>query len=80
MAAKKFEKGSPEWNMFQDFWQMCQRYWIIERDNDEYWEQLVQMVDVFTKKYKDVPLAKELALGFAAAKDREAKDGTRTSS
>lgn len=35
MAAKKIVSGSEEFQMFQDFWKVCQEFWIAE-DSDEY--------------------------------------------
>lgn len=52
MASKRFEKGSEEFILFQDFWKICQSFWIPE-DNDEYWERVVEETDAFYKKYKE---------------------------
>lgn len=49
MASKKFGKGSPEWNMFQDYWKLCQEFWIPE-DTDEYWEQFIDSGNNFLEK------------------------------
>ena len=35
MASTIFPKGSDEWMMFQDFYKICQRYWLPEDFNDE---------------------------------------------
>lgn len=59
----KFQKGSKEWNMFTDYWSMCQKFWITE-DNNEYWDSLVEDSGSFYRKYKDVPLASKLVLSF----------------
>lgn len=61
MASVKFEKGSREWYMFQDYWKLCQKYWIPE-DNDKYWDDIVKESGDFMKKYRDIRLSKELAL------------------
>ena len=50
MAEVKFTKGSEEWQMFMDYWGLCQKYWKPE-PADEYWEALVVEMDVFYKKY-----------------------------
>lgn len=52
MASVKFEKGSNEWEMFLNFWQLAQKYWIPE-DSDEYWEQVLESTIEFHKKYKE---------------------------
>lgn len=62
MASKKFNKGSEEWIMFMDFWNLCQEYWEIE-DTDEYWENLVKNADIFYRKHNH-RFARELAIAF----------------
>ena len=49
MASKKFAKGSDEWMMFMDFWNLCQKFWISE-DTDEYYEQLIKENNFFGLK------------------------------
>ena len=41
MASKKFEKGSAEWQFFQDFWKFRQQYY--EADNDEEWIEQIRI-------------------------------------
>lgn len=53
MASKKFEKGSPEWMMFQDYWKLCQKFWVPE-DNERYWEQVGDGISEFFEKHKGV--------------------------
>jgi hypothetical protein len=50
MASVKFAKGSEEWQMFIDFWTLCQKYWIPE-ESDEWWENALHEIDAFAKKY-----------------------------
>ncbi len=64
MASVRFEKGSKEWLMFQDYWKLCQEFWGIE-ENDEYWDTAVRETSEFYKKYKDVVLSKYLAIAFS---------------
>lgn len=52
MAAIKFNKGSEEWQMFMDYWDLCQRYWKPE-DSDEYWQGVIDDTDRFYKKYNN---------------------------
>ena len=66
MASKKFNKGSEEWMMFTDFWNLCQKYWILE-DTDEYWESVISSTNEFYEKYNNIPLSKRLALAFIDA-------------
>lgn len=64
MAAVKFSKGSDEWLMFMDFWNLCQKYWKVEF-TDEYWEQLIRKdATDFEKKYKSIPLARHMIMAF----------------
>ena len=73
MASVKFQKGSEEWMMFQDYYKLVQKYYIPE-DTDEYWEEVVKEVDIFVKKYQaNVPLARNIALAFANTLEEELK-------
>lgn len=38
----KFEKGSAEWQLFMGLWNLCQDYWKVEPDNDDYWSHLLE--------------------------------------
>ena len=66
MASKKFAKGSDEWMMFMDFWNLCQKFWISE-DTDEYYEQLIKENNFFYEKYKHLKLSKEMETDFLQA-------------
>lgn len=69
MAEVKFLKGSEEWQMFMDYWALCQKYWEPE-DNDTYWESLTSATDDFWKKYKTT-FARELALSLVNEQERK---------
>ena len=57
MASKKFEKGSAEWQFFQDFWKFRQQYY--EADNDEEWiEQLRIAGEQIIEKYNNTTFSK----------------------
>ncbi|MBO7283824.1 MAG: hypothetical protein J6U71_02030 [Bacteroidales bacterium] len=45
-----FEKDSQEFVMFQDFWNICKKYWVLD-DTDEFWESVIEEVNLFCKKY-----------------------------
>lgn len=51
MASKKFDKSTPEWQMFQDYWKICQQYAEPEQDS-EYWSNLVKAADDFCRTYE----------------------------
>lgn len=63
MSSVKFQKGSPEWYMFQDYWKLCQKFWIPEK-NDNYWDNMVNETREFMKKYEDIALASGLAIAL----------------
>ncbi len=72
MAKAKFNKGSEEWMMFTDFWMLCQTYWEVEKQ-DEYWQSLIDKVNEFCEKYKEIPLAKQLANAIMNAQEEKYK-------
>lgn len=51
MASQKFEKGSMEWQMWRDMWELSQKFYVPEPDNDEYHEAVLRDVNQFTEKY-----------------------------
>ncbi len=63
MAAVKFNKGSEQWMLFMDFWQLCQKHWKVEQ-TDKYWENVIADSNSFAEKYKSIPLARNIALAF----------------
>lgn len=67
---QKFEKGSPEWQMFADFFRIAEEYWIAETA-DEYWDELIRELNKFCMKYNKIPLASKLANCFSNTKERE---------
>lgn len=66
MASVKFQKGSEEWQMFVDYWDLCQKFWIVEsaKVNKSYWEDMVQSAAEFVEKYNSDEFAMKLALAF----------------
>lgn len=72
MASVKFEKGSSEWYMFQEYWKLCQKFWIPE-DNDDYWEEVVKETDDFYKKYKNIILTKGIVLALVECLEKSYK-------
>lgn len=56
----KFEKGSPEWRMFAEYYQLCKKYWNV-LNTDEYWEKYVQESNDLYKKYaSSAPFVRKL--------------------
>ena len=78
MAEKKFDKGSDEWSLFMEFWQICQQYWVVE-DNDVYWQTLLERADEFYKKFKSIPLAGRVIMALIETQEQILKEGSRKS-
>lgn len=51
MAVKRFAKGTEEWMMFKDFYEICQKYFEPE-NSIEYWNALIAEISIFNEKYK----------------------------
>lgn len=62
------EKGTKEWQMFGDFFQLCKKYWDVE-ETDEYWENLINDNNDFYNKYKDITLSEKLAIAFSETQE-----------
>lgn len=77
MAEVKFAKGSEEWQMFMDYWALCQKYWEPE-ETDEWWEEALGKIDELSKKYGStvfirglcMALVNELEVKHVSAKKR----------
>lgn len=46
MASVKFNKDSPEFTIFNEFWSLLQKYYIPDT-SDEYWEAVIKDTDRF---------------------------------
>lgn len=51
MAGTTFKKDSKEFQWFTDFWKIVQKFWSPEKDNPEYWEELLAFAGAMCKKY-----------------------------
>ena len=57
MASKKFEKGSEEWQFFNDYYKFRQQYY--EADNEEQWfEEMVHVGEEIIEKYQNTEISK----------------------
>lgn len=72
MASMKFEKNSVEFELFGEFYKMCQRVWIPE-GSDAYWERAIDEVRAFYKKYKDADDIFVREIGLALLETLEKK-------
>ena len=70
MAEKRITKGSEEWMMFTDFWQLCQKHWEVEL-TDDYWEDLISDANDIYAKYSKIPLARQMINAFLNVKEEE---------
>lgn len=50
MASVEFQTGSEEWMMFKEYYALCKKYWIPEKD-DAWWDEALAEIDAFAKKY-----------------------------
>lgn len=62
MASKKFEKGSEEWMMFQDFYALTQELWVSDNTR-AYFDDAFEKMKAFTDKYNH-KFANELAIAL----------------
>ena len=72
MAEVKFTKGSEEWQMFMDFWALCQKYWKPE-DSDEWWEEALHEIDSFSKKYGSTVFVRGICMALVNELESKAK-------
>lgn len=72
MAEVKFEKGSIEWQMFQDYYKICQKRWLPEK-TETYWNELRDDVCRFSTSYGQVELAKHLMVALFDAMEEKLK-------
>lgn len=66
------EKGTEEFVMFGDFFNICKKYWDV-KNTDEYWENLISELGKFIENYKEIELSREIALAFSNAQERKGK-------
>lgn len=72
---RKFEKGTKEYQMFLDYWNLCQRHWEPER-SDEYWNLAIADVDEFVKQHKNCLMASHLGLALINTLEEKSKELT----
>lgn len=68
---KKFEKGTIEYQMFLDYWNLCQKYWIPEPKNSEnydlWWEEhVIKETDEFVRRHNNHPFAAYLVVALVS--------------
>lgn len=65
------EKGTEEWMMFGEYFNLCKKYWQVNT-TDEYWDALITDSNNFADKYK-FPLATKLVFAFLEAQESRLK-------
>lgn len=79
MASVKFQKDSQEWHMFQDYWNLCQKYWIPEsKDSENYnswWKDyVIKEADEFVRKHNNHPFAAYLVVALMNYLEEKTKE------
>lgn len=64
---RELKKGDIEYDMFNDYWQICKEYNIPE-DADDYWRKLIDAGNEFCRKY-DGQYSKDIMLAFIASRE-----------
>lgn len=64
---KELKKGDIEYDMFNDYWQICKEYNIPE-DTDDYWIKLIDAGNEFYKKYA-TQYAKDIIVAFMNSRE-----------
>lgn len=73
VAGVKFGKGSEEWLMFMDFWNLCQLFWKPET-SEKYWDDLMNKSNQFCEKYKEIKLSRGMAKEFISYVEEKYKN------
>ena len=63
----KFAKGSEEWMLFMDFWELVQNLWGIE-DAEAYWDSVRTATEAFSEKHGE--FGQQLAVALACELER----------
>lgn len=71
---KRFEKGSREMLMFREYFELIQKFWIVER-GDAYWNEFIDETLKFEQAFRDIPLARQLVTAFVNTQERSYKNG-----
>jgi hypothetical protein len=78
MGEVKFNKNSKEWEMFVNYWQFVQKYYIPE-PQDEWWEELISESDKLARKYGNTQYIRDLILAHIGDVERRWKNAEKIS-
>lgn len=73
---KRIEKGSEEYQFFQDYWKFRQQYYQAE--GDSWWEDTIRAANMLYKKYEKTAIAeyaKTMISAHMEDVDRRARKG-----
>lgn len=75
MASKRFQNGSEEWQMINDFLRLLQQFWEVESSDSNYWQEMIDKCCEFREKYKDFDevFATTFSLAFIDYLDEKAR-------
>lgn len=65
---KELKKGDIEYDMFNDYWQICKEYNIPE-DTEDYWTKLIDAGNDFCRKY-DWQYARDIMFAYINSRER----------
>ena len=57
MASKKFEKGSEEWQFFNDYYKFRQQFYEAEKE-EEWFQELMKSGETLIEKYSKTNISK----------------------
>ena len=46
------EKGSKDWEMFADYFNLCRKFWDVPEKDDSYYDALMEEAKQFQQKYE----------------------------
>lgn len=64
---KELKKGDIEYDMFNDYWQICKEYNIPE-DTEDYWTKLIDSGNEFCRKY-DWQYARDIMFAYINSRE-----------
>lgn len=73
MASKQLARGTPEFEMFGDFYKMYQEFYEVE-ETDEYWDAFIQRSGELIEKHKATPIIRNLITALCDYQERILKE------
>ena len=71
---KKFEKGTIEYQIFLDYWNLCQKYWIPESKESWWDDYVIKETDEFVRKHNNHPFAAYLVVALMNYLEEKTKE------